>query len=190
MRLNSPWSISSLISSSCCLTAPSCRTSTRSTLVLWMCTNSMCLKRQRAERGAVASAAPCEARASTEVLMRSHWSTSCRASRNWPRITSCSTGSRAGSANRWRTKKRKPSSVGTRPALVCGCVSKPSFSSAASSLRIVAGLTPRSYSLTIAALPTGWAVSTYSWITMRSTCRWRSVRASKGNRSSAIERLF
>ena len=41
------------------------------------------------------------------------------------------------------TKSRYPVSVGTRPALVCGCVMYPSSSRVAMSLRIVAGETPQ-----------------------------------------------
>ena len=58
------------------------------------------------------------------------------------------------------TKSRYPLSVGTRPALVCGWVISPSSSSAAMSLRTVAGETPRPWRSTRALEPTGSWVET------------------------------
>ena len=58
------------------------------------------------------------------------------------------------------TKNRYPLSVGIRPALVCGWAISPSSSSAAMSLRTVAGETPRPCRSTSALLPTGSRVTT------------------------------
>ena len=58
------------------------------------------------------------------------------------------------------TNRRYPRSVGTRPALVCGCRMYPSSSRTAMSLRTVAGDTRRLCRSTSALLPTGSWVAT------------------------------
>ena len=71
------------------------------------------------------------------------------------------------------TKTRYPRSVGIRPALVCGAVIRPSSSSSAISLRIVAGDTPSSWRSAIAFEPTGSCVATYSSTIARKISRRR-----------------
>ena len=58
------------------------------------------------------------------------------------------------------TNSRYPLSVGTRPALVCGCTMKPCSSSTAISLRMVAGETSRLCRSTRDFEPTGSLVDT------------------------------
>lgn len=58
------------------------------------------------------------------------------------------------------TKRRYPLSVGMRPALVCGWAMYPSSSSAAMSLRTVAGETPSRWRSVSAFEPTGSSVPT------------------------------
>ena len=60
------------------------------------------------------------------------------------------------------TKTLYPRSVGIRPALVWGCVIKPSSSKTAISLRIVAGDIPNPWRSAIDLEPTGSCVATYS----------------------------
>ncbi|CAB4936062.1 unannotated protein [freshwater metagenome] len=71
------------------------------------------------------------------------------------------------------TKTRYPLSVGIRPALVCGCVIRPSSSKTAISLRIVAGEIPRPWRSAMDFEPTGSCVATYSSTIARRISRRR-----------------
>jgi len=62
---------------------------------------------------------------------------------NWCRIMSCSTAGSGTASTSASTYQRYPSSVGTRPADVCGCDRSPDVSSSARMWRTVAEDTPR-----------------------------------------------
>jgi len=87
----------------------------------------------------------------------------------------CSVVGRSDACINSSTKYRYPAMLGTRPADVCGWITRPSSSSAARSLRIVAELKRRSPSARKVFDPTGVADAIYSLTKIARISRCRGV---------------